>query len=384
MIQSVGTEQYCGNTVMKVSGGKAWLLAVTAFLCLVVSVFPMYGGDTVWHDASRYPLIGKTGSASLTRYERLPAALQGKVRDAVWYLGRNSAGLAVRFRSNSTSVKAKWTSMFSNSMNHMTETGVRGLDLYVLEDGQWRFAGVGRPEGKTTDAVLVQNMTREAREYMLYLSLYDGVEDLSIGIEEGSSIGQPEADLPDCGHPVVMYGTSILQGGCASRPGMAHTNILGRMLGREVINLGFSGNALLDYEIAGLMASVETPGAFVLDYVPNASAKQIAERGETFFRILRDAHPDVPVIFIEDPQFPHTLFNKRIAEEVDRKNKEQKALYGRLKRQGFRKLFYITSENLIGDDGEATVDAIHFTDLGASRYASKVIPVIRKALRKCR
>ena len=382
MIQSVSTEQYCGNTVMKVSGGKAWLLAVTAFLCLVVSVFPMYGGDTVWHDASRYPLIGKAGSASLTRYERLPAALQGKVRDAVWYLGRNSAGLAVRFRSNSTSVKAKWTSMFSNSMNHMTETGVRGLDLYVLMDGKWRFAGSGRPGGKTTEAVLVSEMTPEFREYMLYLSLYDGVDSLEIGVDEGAVVEMPAVASPSREKPVVMYGTSILQGGCVSRAGMAHTAVLGRAIDREVINLGFSGNAFLDYEIAELMASVPDPALYILDYVPNASAKMIDEKAERFFMIIRDAHPDVPVVFVEDPDFTHTVFDSAIREEVRSKNEAQRRLFERLEDMGEKNVYYVRSEGMIGDDGEATVDGVHFTDLGSERYVRHILPVVKKALRR--
>lgn len=357
-------------------------LQMAAVSCLAFAgAFPALAGTPEWHDASSFPLSGKAVDSTYTRYGRLPSSCLGVSRDPVWNLGQNSAGLVVRFRSDSPFIRARWTSLHGNTMNHMAETGVRGLDLYVFEDGQWRFAGVGRPEGKTTDAVLVQNMTREAREYMLYLSLYDGVENLSIGIEEGSSIGQPEVDLPDCGHPVVMYGTSILQGGCASRPGMAHTNILGRMLGREVINLGFSGNAFLDYEIAGLMASVETPGAFVLDYVPNASAKMIEEKGEKFFRILRDAHPDVPIIFVEDPMFPHSKFNTAVYREVTKKNAAQKALYDKLRKAGEKHVYYVSSEGMIGNDSEATVDGVHFTDLGMERYARHLYPVIRKALR---
>ena len=129
------------------------------------------------------------------------------------------------------------------------------------------------------------------------------------------------------------------------------------------------------------MASVEDPGVYVLDYVPNASADQIREKGEKFFRILRDAHPDVPVIFIEDPEFPHTFFDKAIAAEVAAKNAAQKELFGRLKESGEKGIYYIGSEELIGDDGEATVDAIHFTDLGMMRYAGHVAPVIEKALK---
>lgn len=337
--------------------------------------------EDVWYDASSFPLFGKASDLTLTRYERLPASYKGLVRDAVWYLGRNSAGLALRFRSDSPFIKVRWTSTFANTMNHMTETGVRGIDLYVLCGDKWRFAGSGRPVGRTTEATLVGGMTVNEREYMLYLPLYDGVDSLSIGISEKAYINSPSVDLPSREKPVVMYGTSILQGGCASRPGMAHTNIIGRRIGREVINLGFSGNALLDFEIAELMASISDPGAFVLDYVPNASSEMIDRDGEKFFRILRDAHPEVPVIFIEDPDFPHALFDAGIRLEVDKKNASLKSLFRKLKNAGEDKIYYISSENMIGNDGEATVDGIHFTDLGMERYVDHVLPVIEKALK---
>ena len=361
----------CGNVV-----------CLLAYILIFLSsgYIPVAAGEPVWHDAARFPLYGQAADSTLTRYERLPASFREVSREPVWNLGRNSAGLAVRFRSDSPFIRVRWTSMSGNTMNHMTETGVRGLDLYILADGAWRFAGVGRPVGKTTDAVLVGGMDRQEREYMLYLSLYDGVDSLYIGVDEDAFIDVPEVQLPDRRHPVVMYGTSILQGGCASRPGMAYTNIIGRRLGREVMNLGFSGNALLDFEIAELMASVEEPGVFVLDYVPNASAEQIGEKGERFFRILRNAHPDVPVIFIEDPQFPHSYFDRAISREISRKNAAQRALYEKLSGSGEKHLYYIASEELIGSDGEATVDGIHFTDLGMVRYVDCVLPVIVEAL----
>lgn len=264
----------------------------------------------------------------------------------------------------------------------MTDTGVKGLDLYFLHDGKWRFAGSGRPKGKENEATIVANMDREEREYMLYLSLYDGIDQIEIGIDENSSIGLPKIDSPRSGSPIVMYGTSILQGGCASRPAMAHTSIISRALDREVVNLGFSGNALLDMEIAELMAEVESPSLYVLDYVPNASAKAIAEKGEEFFRILRKAHPKTPVIFVEDPLFAHSIVDNRIREEITRKNAAQKELFERLRRQGEKLIYYVPADKLIGNDGEATVDGIHFTDLGMERYARVMLPVMKKALRK--
>ncbi len=337
---------------------------------------------TAYYDGTALPLFGKADEATDGRYRRLPARLKGVCRDALWYLGQNSAGLYIRFRSDSPFVKARWVSTFDNRMNHMTDTGVKGLDLYFLNGGKWRFVGSGRPGGKRNEATIVANMDREEREYMLYLSLYDGVEDsLEIGVDENATLELPHVDSPRSTAPIVMYGTSILQGGCVSRPGMAHTSVLGRALDMEVINLGFSGNALLDMEIAELMASVETPSLYVLDYVPNASAQAIREKGEEFFRVLRSAHPETPVIFVEDPTFAHAVVDKQIRSEIAEKNAAQKALYESLRRQGEKHICYVHGEMLIGDDGEATVDGVHFTDLGVSRYVSVMLPIMKKALR---
>ena len=356
-----------------------------AFLAVAFAMAILSGSasaqNVVYTDASVFPLYGKVSEQTNERYERLPSSLEGVSREPVWYLGRHSAGLFIRFRSNSTSIHARWESTFNNTMTHMTDTGTKGLDLYALVDGEWRHVCSAQPQGKKSERCIIANMDPVEREYMLYLSLYDGVKSLEIGVDEGSMLDLPAVNRPSREKPVVMYGTSILQGGCANRPGMAHTNIIGRRLDREVINLGFSGNALLDMEIAELMASVEDPGLYVLDYVPNASAQAIDEVGEQFFRIIRDAHPEVPVVFIEDVIFPHTIFDNKILEEVTKKNVAQKRLFKKLKKSGEKRIYYISAEGMIGDDGEATVDAIHFTDLGAIRYVDHVLPVIKRALR---
>lgn len=354
---------------------------LTLMIAVIGSAFLSQAQNVVYTDLSAFPLYGKVSEDTNERYERLPSRLEGVSRGPVWYLGRNSAGLYIRFRSNSTSIYARWESTFNNSMTHMTDTGTKGLDLYALVDGEWRHVCSAQPQGKKSEREIISNMDPVEREYMLYLSLYDGVMSLEIGVDEGAFIGHPAVDRPSREKPVVMYGTSILQGGCANRPGMAHTNIIGRRLDREVINLGFSGNALLDIEIAELMASVADPGLYVLDYVPNASAEAIDKVGEDFFRIIRNAHPDVPVIFIEDVIFPTTQFDNRLLEEVTTKNAAQKRLYDRLKKSGEKKIYYISAKGMIGDDGEATVDGIHFTDLGAMRYVDHVLPVMKKALR---
>ncbi len=362
-------------------------------LCAVLAAFAglsssARAGNVIYADASSFPLYGKCVDETSARYERLPLALKDVTRGPLWNLGRNSAGLYVRFRSNSTRICARWKSTSPRQyMPHMADAGDSGLDLYILtEKDGWRFAGSGFEWGgrdkDVKNSTLVANMKPEMREYMLYLSLYNGIDSLEIGVDEGSVIEAPAVESPRSDRPVVMYGTSILQGGCASRPGMAFTAILGRKLDREVINLGFSGNARLDYEIAEYITKVSDPGLVVLDYVPNSSAELIGEKGERFFRIIRDAFPDVPVIFVEDPTFPHTRFDLKMLEEVTSKNEAQLALYKKLKKAGEKKLYYVSTDGLIGDDGEATVDGVHFTDLGMMRYADKMLPVMRKALRK--
>lgn len=333
----------------------------------------------VYHDAAVFPLLGKATESTLTRYERLPDSLQNISRKPLWDLGRNSAGLAVRFRSNSTCIAAKWEVLNNFSMNHMTPTGIKGLDLYCLQDGKWIFAGSGRPQGKANTATLVKNMLPEEREYLLYLSLYDGVTSLAVGVDSLSEINQPAVDLPKREKPIVFYGTSILQGGCASRPGMAHTNILERKLNRECINLGFSGNALLDLEIADVIAGVDA-SIFVLDFLPNATVEQMNERAEKFYSIIREKHPDTPILFIEDPIFTHSPFDTRIAKEIKDKNETINAIFQALKNRGEKNIYFLSSKDIIGHDGEATVDGIHFTDLGFMRYAEVLYPMLTTLL----
>ena len=343
---------------------------------------PQQPQDTIaYQDAADFPIYGKAYNDDGPRYRRLPDSLQGVVRDAVWKLGCNSAGLYVRFRSNAPEIHAKWTNT-GYSMPHMTECGVGGLDLYAFIDGEWRFVGSGfdwEGTGRTEhQRKLVGNMEPKEREYMLYLSLYDEVKSLELGVPKDYVLEQPVLETPRNDAPIVMYGTSILQGGCASRPGMAHTNIIARRLDRTVINLGFSGNALLDMEIARFMASVESPSVYVLDYVPNSKADRIQENGEKFFRILRDSHPDVPVIFVEDPQFPHGIVDQTNAEDVRSRNAAQKALYQSLLDEGETNIYYVSSQGMT--DPEDYVDGIHFTDQGMTHYADHLTPVLQKVL----
>ncbi|MCH5215315.1 MAG: SGNH/GDSL hydrolase family protein [Muribaculaceae bacterium] len=359
------------------------LLTILIVFCTLQ--FRLTGQELKYYEATQYPLLGKPidDSASERYYMRLPDSIQGKIeRPYLYTLGSNTAGMAIRFRTASPIIGAKWKSVYQTLMNHQTPVGSRGLDLYTLEDDSktWTFVNTARPNlwNAVTETVIINNMEPKMREYMLYLPLYDGVDSLYIGINSEYTVEQPAIDLPKREKPIIFYGTSILQGGCANRPGMAHTNILERWLNRETINLGFSGMGQLDLPVAHVIANITNPGMVVLDMVPNVSVAQMDTLLVSFYNIIRTAHPDVPMLFIEDPEFPHCRFDKAARNDVDTKNACLKKHFEYLKKSGEKNIYYLDGKNVIGNDAEATVDGLHFTDLGFMRFSEILYPIINK------
>lgn len=353
-------------------------------MALCLSAFCAEQPDTMkYYDMAAMPLYGTVCPDASARYSRLPDSLQSHIRKELWDLGLNSAGLAVRFRSNSPALVAKWKSRNKFAMNHMTPTGIRGLDMYVLQgDTTWTTLSSVRPQMNTHNnrATVITDMTPgEMREYMLYLSLYDGVDSLYVGIDSAAVLLPPAIDTPVRQRPVVMYGTSILQGGCATRPGMAHTNILQRMLGREVINLGFSGNARLDPEIADLMAGVDA-SLFVVDALPNCSSELVAEKMADFIGTLRRTHPTTPILLVESPMFPLSRFNNEVRTTLTEKNRTLRGIYDNLVAAGDSNLHYFDASRIMGDEYEGTVDNYHLTDLGFDIFARNLYPVINSLI----
>lgn len=337
---------------------------------------------TVWHSLDSLPLLGTLAPDAEARYSRLPDALRDSVRPDLWSLGLNSAGLSVRFRTDSPRIRMQWKSRNQFGMNHMTATGVRGLDLYMLQpDSTWSTVSSARPGTKatTTTTVVADMEPGVEREYMLFLSLYDGVDSLYVGIDSATVLMQPAVDLPRRQKPFVMYGTSILQGGCASRPGMAHTNILQWMLNREVVNLGFSGNARLDPEIARLMANADA-GVYVVDALPNCTAEVVDERMDSFLDILRSSRPDTPILLIESPWFPIMRYDREVAATLAEKNLRLRSIYERRSATD-PNLHYMEADDII-TDVEGTVDNYHMTDLGFMAFARAMMPILERIHKK--
>lgn len=352
---------------------------VILLLLIPTAVFGQDITSLKFVDAENLMLINKGFSNTEMYYSRLPDTLKGNVRKAVWDLGLNSAGLAVRFSTNSKCLGVKWTLLNNFHMSHMAGTGIRGLDLYTLDGGQWKFIGVAKPTKKESQNIFIRNMDGATHEYLAYLPLYDGVEKLEIGVDSTAEISLPKTSklVANSGvKPIVFYGTSITQGGCASRPGMAYPAIIGRRLGCETINLGFSGNARMDFVMSQTIAQIDA-SKYVVDCMPNCTAQILRDSAYTFLKNLAETRSQVPIYMVENVSFPSFLRDQKSASDVQEKYQVWRETYLKLRKEGYKNIRYIKAKGLIGDDYEGTVDAVHLTDLGFLRLAENLLKKIK-------
>lgn len=337
--------------------------------------------QTQWFDIKELGVEGKGWTDTEDFYDRLPAKAKGVVRGPVWSLSKRSAGLAVRFVTDATAFKAKWELTSSNlALNNMTAIGMSGLDLYVkMEDGNWRWLAVGRPTKQKNNVSMISGLIPGKREYMLYLPLYNGLKSVEIGIPEASQLWKAPPREAGKDKPLVFWGTSITQGASASRPGMVHTAILGRRLDRPVINLGFSGNGRMEPEVAKLVAELDA-SVFIMDCLPNVKADVVERETEPLVNTLRAAHPDTPILLVEDRTYANAYLKKSSQERHQTSRQALKAAYERLKKAGVKNLYYLEGANLIGNDSENTTDGSHPNDLGFFRQAAAFEEVLRPIL----
>ncbi len=333
-----------------------------------------------WYDLKKLPLEGRGWTETAAFYDRLPAKAEALVRKDVWNLSRHSAGLCVRFTTASPAIHCRWTVTSTNlAMPHMPATGVSGVDLYAKHQGTWRWLACGFPREQTNQAALVSGLPAEEREYLLYLPLYNGVSEVELGVARGVTVAASPGYGAGKEKPIVFYGTSITQGGCASRPGMVHTAILQRRLGRPVINLGFSGNGRMEAELGRLLAELD-PAVYVLDCLPNINAAEVRERTEPLVKILREAHPQTPILLVEDRSYSDNFLVQSKRMRNDESRKELRGAFERLQQAGVPGLHYLEGEHLLGADNEGTVDSSHPTDLGFVRQADAFEAALRPIL----
>lgn len=318
-------------------------------------------------------------------YDRLPR--KANVRSAVWNLSRNTAGLKLVFQTQATAIYVRYKTgktPSSYAMAHFPATGVSGVDLFAENiDGSWVWANGKYQFNDTisytfTDLSLDKGKYKNGRTFHLYLPLYNSVEWLEIGVPMEEVIDFMPVSATD--KPIVVYGTSIAQGGCASRPGMGWTNLLNRALGIPVVNLGFSGNGKLEREIVNLMAEKEAK-LFVLDCLPNLGGEIDNIRPKIIYavRTLRKKQPDVPILLVDQAHYIAGRLQSKRAANILKINEVSYRTYEELKAEGINELYYLKHED-IGLDMNDSVDGTHPNDSGMLKYAEAYEKQIKAVL----
>jgi lysophospholipase L1-like esterase len=308
---------------------------------------------------------------------RLPARSKDAFPAAVWNLALDPTGGRIRFRTDSTTVAVKLEWPRPPGMRNMHAFGQSGVDLYV-GDTYWSTATPDKDAapGKVYEHVYFKGQPRAMRDITIYLSLYSPVKVLEIGLDKDATV---EAAKPFAvAKPVVFYGTSITQGGCASRAGMSYQAILGRRLNLDHVNLGFSGNGRGEAALARAVAEIDA-SAFVLDFAQNnGSLESLSLVYDPFIAILREKHPETPIVAIT----PIYASNEAMGGQ---RNEQMRALIRKVVSAriaaGDTRLQLVEGTDLLGPSRvDGLVDGTHPNDLGFQWMADGLVERLRKLL----
>lgn len=350
-------------------------------LVAIIFFFASAKGETKWVDATTLTICGHTLRNAENPYSRINAEAYGFTNKAIIRYSQYSIGLYVMFKTNSSQISAEWSVASVKVRDNMTPIVQLGVDLYVKQDGKWRFCSVGRvstnPKVTTYKKSLVKNMDNREKECMLYLPLWSEVKDLKIGIDEDATI---EAIPSPYKHRVVTYGTSTPHGASPSRPGLAMLARMSRDLGIEFTNFCYSGQGKMEAESADVLADCKTD-AILCYCFGNTTAKQIEERVDGFTERLVKAHPGKPIIFIRPFHTPERFFDLAKRAEYEEKfeviTRKMKALTKR-----YKDVYYLDEPTAHGTDNEDTIDNSHLNDMGFDRVLKCYEPKIAKILKK--
>ena len=345
-----------------------------------------------WLDGRTLPLEGRAFANGERFYDRLPSNVTAKVNGGVRYLKHHSAGMLFRFKTDSNVVNIRWKPFCENlSMAHMNANGTSGIDVYRWDAAgkSWRFVTTGfvtlpkydgakkcwrYESGETKPYFSASVPWKPGETCLVNLPLYNGIDDIQIGVSPKATIEAPEPWASGVTKPVVFYGTSITQGGCCTRPGMNFVSIVGRQLNVPTVNLGFSGSGWMEFEMSEHLAAVDA-SCYVLDCLwnMNMGANAFSNRYEEFIRNLRAKRPDVPIVMAEQCDV--------FCGPKGDKNNAVRALYEKLIAEGWKNLVYLPKEGMYPDDLEGTVDGCHPNDYGMMHLAKAFGKAVKDALK---
>ncbi len=328
--------------------------------------------DVTFYDVQKAPfkiygLIYETG-----KFRRLPESVAAATNDGVLELHAKTTGGRVRFKTNSpyVAIHAEMPEIAYASPQSAGAANC-GFDLYVRRDGEERYAKTFLPpwDMKTGYESIMDWGTSEWRDVTIYFPRHSEVSGFCVGLSEAAEVLEPEPYAIE--KPIVFYGSSITQGGCSSRAATIYTNIVSRWLNADHLNLGFSGSAKGEAVIAEYIKTLDM-SMFVLDYDHNAAdAEHLKKTHEPFFNIIREAHPDIPILIMSRPVY--YLCPGEVARlEVIR------ATYEHALERGDKNVYFLDGPTLMADaKDEGTVDGCHPTDLGFFSMAKAVCNVLQ-------
>lgn len=331
-----------------------------------------------WFDPRTPPfrLVGFPWIGEDKVYRRLPVKPQWPIRGAVDSLANSTAGGQIQFQSDSPKVLLRVKLRQASGMYHMPATGQSGFDLYVGEAAKQRYLKTTSFDAKATDyEVTLFNGSKTKRHFTLNFPLYNGVESVELGVMAGATISPPLPYAHD--GRIVVYGTSITQGGCAARPGMAYTNILSRRLNMEFVNLGFSGNGKGEPALAKLINQIDRKRLIVLDYEANAG-ESIRKTLGPFVDILRSQDKDISILVISKIRYAGELFDPAQLEKAQARAQFQADFVKARQAGGDSNIHFLDGGSLLGEHAdECTVDGVHPTALGFMKMADGIESAIK-------
>ena len=341
------------------------------------------GMDWYSVDSPNVELNGLYWRKSGEGFRRIP--MEAKISEGVDSIAWNTAGVMLRFKTNSPDINVNVKLRNTFRMYHMAHTGIMGFDIYVGSGSSKFYAGGTRFDFNQDEYNVKVNRPfseQKMREFTLHFPLYSGVEYFRLGITKGAVLERPSAWVDS--RPVVVYGTSIQQGGCASRPGMCHTNQMSRLLNRPFINLAFSGSAKGEPQMAELIAQIKNPAMYILDYDANALCDGLEETLPVFIDILRKSHFETPILLVSKvPYVEDFLDEPEYSEERLRYTTIHLNELKRRRDSGDKNIHFLDGFSLYGNDpSECAVDGCHSTDLGFYMLSRKMAPVIERILTK--
>lgn len=334
----------------------------------------MQNASTIFYDAlgDKFTIHGLYWVKENKNYHRLPDTLE--TRDNLKALAAHPSGAYISFKTDSTSISVRVKNLSASYMAHMSACGQCGLDLYVKGDNEYIFLQTTKINKAEFEITMVKDMDKSMKEFRLYLPIYVALLELSVGIDNTSTI-EPLDDKRS--QNIIWYGTSISQGGCATRGGMSSSAILERLLkDYEVYNFGFSGNAHLDIEVAKILAEIKNVKYIIIESESNNTYARTKEKLFDFLKVLKDANPDALMYVLSHYPNPYEAVNLAFHKNQLKQKRLHKSI---VKRFNDPKVIYIDGEKVIKQDKyEVTVDGIHQTDLGFMDVAKYFNKLIRK------